>query len=441
MKKIKIGAFALATLLSLGCFASCNLGGDSSSPLGNSQGETTKTWATNFKGIITETGNDGYVYKNYYINKNNWILGENVVLGTYSDGRARDYLRFLDCNNRSLFGPRVRYEDFVCRFTVIMNDIELAEAGASFGLSFNRKTLYSYANDCAGVLFVKSDMGTAVRATQGVLDKAKSGSIWLQYEEENAVDLWAEKNAKYDFMIVKSGDTAQLYFAKAGDTEGMKILRATLSGVSGEGYVAMSGIMGVNFNLDNFGVWDLNEADDFGDYTTNGSVGISDGKAVIGRGGSLLSSKAEGDVSVSYDLKVTAGNSFALTLDKEQICFTADGKITGSKGLSLVSSASVDFSVFAQGATVRLRRMDGRIYVDVIGKDGYYTQAVFDGASQQSSVGLTAGEDASLIVSTVSSISLTKTVDIPTKDYDPNVDLDPMRPKDISFNDYYGVNE
>lgn len=443
MKKTKLCALALATSICIGCFASCSSGdlSSSSSTLENTKVEqVTKTWATNFKGIITETGDDGYVYKNYYINKNEWVIGDGVVLASYSEGKTKDYLRFLDCNNRSLFGPRVRYEDFVCRFSVIMNDIELAGSGASFGLSFNRKTLYSYANDCAGILFMKSDEGTAVRATQGTLDKS-SGAIWLQYQEENAIDLWSEKGGKYDFMVVKSGDTVQIYYAKAGDAESLKILRATISNVSGEGLVAMCGLMGVNFQLDSFGVWDLNEVNDkLSDYTLNGSATASGNQVVLGREGSLLSANTYEDASVSYGLKLTAGNSFACMVGDESISFASDGSITGSNGLTVVKNSMIDFSGFSKGSAVRLRKVGSLIYVDVKGVKGYTTQAIFSGVAKQTKFGIKAGANASLIVDTPAIVSLVGTMDIATKDYDPNVDVDPMSPKDISFNEYYGVN-
>ncbi len=441
MKKTKLCALALATLICIGGFASCSPENSPSSTLENTKVENvTKTWATNFKGIITEAGEDGYVYKNYYLNQNEWVIGDGVVLPSYSDGKAKDYLRFLDCNNRSLFGPRVRYEDFVCRFSVIMNDIELAGSGASFGLSFNRKTLYSYANDCAGILFMKSDAGTAVRVTQGALDKS-SGAIWLQYQENNAIDLWSEKGGKYDFMVVKSGDTAQIYYAKAGDTEGIKILRATISNVGGEGLVAMCGLMGVNFQLDSFGVWDLNELnDELSDYTINGSAAASGNQVVLGREGSLLSANAYEDASVSYGLKLAAGTSFACMVGDEYICFASDGSITGSNGLTVVKSNTMDFSVFSKGSAVRLRKVGSLVYVDVKGENSYTTQAIFSGAAKQTKFGIKAGADASLIVDTPAIVSLASVMDIATKDYDPKVDVDPMAPKDISFKEYYGVN-
>ena len=440
MKKTKLCALALAIFLSVGSFASCPSGDDSNSSFGNSTVETvTKTWATNFKGIITETGDDGYVYKNYYLNKNEWVIGDGVVLPSYSEGKAKDYLRFLDCNNRSLFGPRVRYEDFVCRFSVIMNDVSLAGSGASFGLSFNRKTLYSYANDCAGILFMKSDEGTAVRATQGTLDKS-AGAIWLQYQEENAIDLWSEKGGKYDFMVVKSGDSAQIYYAKAGDAEGLKILRATVSNVGGEGLVAMCGLMGVNFQLDSFGVWDLNEVhDSLNDYTTTGSAAAIGEQVVLGRDASLLSVNAYEDVSISYGVKLTAGTSFACKIGDETIHFNADGSISGSDGLSVVKNNTINFSVFAKGSAVRLRKVGSLVYVDVKGENGYATQAIFSGVAQQAEFGIKSGADTSLIVGLPAIVSLASTVDIATKDYDPNVDVDPMSPKDITFNEYYGV--
>ena len=425
MKKTKLGAFALAAILA----CPFGVGGISASA---------ETWATNFKGIITETEEDGTVYKNYYINKNEWIIGDNVIFPNYSSTKEKDYIRFFDGGNRSLFGPRVRYEDFVCRFTVIMDNINLAEAGASLGLSFNRKTLYSYANDCPGILFMKAEAGTAVRVTQGKIDQTESGTIWLQYKDENALNLWEKSGEKYDFMVVKSGDTAQLYYAKAGDEAGLKVLRATVSGVSGEGFVAMCGIMGVNFQLDNFGVWSLNDSNaPLSDYTQNGAVGICKDQAVIGHGGSLLSANAYSDASVSYDVKVSSGSAFACTLGDEFVHFSADGSIMGSKGLVCKQSEKVNFSAIS---AVRLRKMGATVYVDVDDGKGYEARAIFTmREDKQVKFGVKAGADATIIVNTPAIVSLAGTMEIATKDYDPNVDVDPMAPKDISFNEYYGV--
>ncbi len=426
MKKTKFCAFALATALLC--------------PFGVGAIPTSaETWATNFKGIITETEQDGFVYYNYYINKNHWVFGDGVELARYNSAKERDYCRFLDCNNRSLFGPRVRYEDFVCRFTVIIDNIDLGGVGESLGLSFNRKTLYSYANDCDGVMFMRAEAGTAVRVTQGNMDKASTGTIWLQYQDENAIDIWAESGGKFDFMVVKAGDEAQLYYGKAGDAEAMKILRATISGVSGEGFVAMSGIMGANFHLDNFGVWDLSETcGDFSGYTFTGSAAQSGDKAVLGHGGSLCSTQSYADVAFTYDVKVTGGKSFVCTVGDEFINFAADGSITGSSGLTVEKSGVVDFAAFAKGACVRLRKMGAKLYVDVNYGTGYMTKAVFAmGDAEQKKFGIAAGADASLIINGVAAASLEKTVEIATKDYDPNVDVDLMGPKDVSFKDYY----
>ena len=426
MKNNKLCILALAAILS----CPLGVGGISTSA---------ETWATNFKGVITEKGDDDFVYKNYYINKNYWLIGDKVSFPKYNSAKEKDYVRFVDSNNRSLFGPRVRYEDFVCRFTVIIDNIELAGSGASLGLSFNRKTLYSYANDCAGILFMKSDEGTAVRVTQGTLDKS-TGAIWLQYQENNSIDLWAEKGGKFDFMVVKSGDTAQIYYAKAGNTEDLKILRATISNVGGEGLIAMCGLMGVNFQLDNFGVWNLNdESDKLSEYTFNGSASACGDQAVVGRGGSLISANTYEDASVSYGLKLTAGNSFACMVGDESISFASDGSITGSNGLTAVKNSMIDFSGFSKGSAVRLRKVGSLIYVDVKGVNGYTLQAIFSGVAKQTKFGIKAGADASLILDTPAIVSLAGTMDIATKDYDPNVDVDLMAPKNISFNEYYGV--
>ena len=59
------------------------------------------------------------------------------------------------------------------------------------------------------------------------------------------------------------------------------------------------------------------------------------------------------------------------------------------------------------------------------------------GSYESLKAAIAAGADASLIINGVAAASLEKTVEIATKDYDPNVDVDLMGPKDVSFKDYY----
>ena len=217
----------------------------------------------------------------------------------------------------------------------------------------------------------------------------------------------------------------------------MKVLRATISGVSGEGFVAMCGLMGVSFQLDDFGVWNLNDCDaSLNDYTQDGAVGICKKQAVVGHGGSLLSKNAYLDASASYDVSVTSGNSFACTLGDEFVHFSADGSITGSKGLVCEKAGEVNFTAIS---AVRLRKMGAKVYVDVDDGNGYEARAVFAMPdNKEVKFGIKAGADATIIVNTPAIVSLASTMDIATKDYDPKVDIDPMGPKDISFNEYYG---
>ena len=100
----------------------------------------------------------------------------------------------------------------------------------------------------------------------------------------------------------------------------------------------------------------------------------------------------------------------------------------------------MEFLAFTQGGGVRLRKLGAKVYVDVDSGSGYTTQAIFTmNPAKQVKLGLKAGEDASIVLGTPAIVSLVGTVEVAKKDYDPEVDLDPMRPKDISFNEYYGV--
>ena len=67
--------------------------------------------------------------------------------------------------------------------------------------------------------------------------------------------------------------------------------------------------------------------DKLSDYTLNGSATASGNQVVLSREGSLLSANTYEDASVSYGLKLTAGNSFACMVGDESISFASDGDI------------------------------------------------------------------------------------------------------------------
>lgn len=387
----------------------------------------------NFEGIIT----DSQGYNDYYINQNTWLIGdENTVKLPSYDGKDKDYLRFMESGKRSFFGPRLKYEDFVCRFTVIMNETDSPD-GASLGLSFGRNQLYSMADECNGFVFMKASEGTAVRATQGNMDRAHVGSIWLQYREQDAVDLWETTDASYDVMVVKSGDRAYLYYAETGDEAAMKTLRATISGVSGEGYVAVCGLMGATFRLDEFSVVSLTEGvTDVSAFTYSGAAAPCGSQAVIGHGGTAAIPVGTESFSLSFRVQMASGDGLAVQLGENSVWLNADGSLTAA-GMQQIEAGET--TEWTSSARLRVRLQNGILWLEAAGESGYRLCGAFSFTGDvPEQIVLRAGADTTFIAEDVCLVSLQPKIVIEKHDYDPVTDIDPIHEKELSFDEYYG---
>ena len=91
-----------------------------------------KEYAMNFAGVTSEE-EDGYVYHNYYINENDWLIGSEIVRPSYNDAKEQEYIFFSDTTETSVFGPRAKFSDFICRFNIDMEDLA--------GVTVSRATL------------------------------------------------------------------------------------------------------------------------------------------------------------------------------------------------------------------------------------------------------------------------------------------------------------
>lgn len=396
-------------------------------------------YAMNFAGVTSEE-EDGYVYRNYYINENKWLIGTEISRPAYMDGQARDYIQFTDTTDTSVFGPRAKFGDFVCRFSIDMNSI-LGETGAAIGLSFNRSQLYTAPANADGIYFMKTEEGTVVRSMSGSMDVATAGRFWLQYEEEDAVDLWEEEGLSLDVMVIKSGDTARLYFAPEGEEAALRVCRAVIEGVEGYGYVAVSGYAGATFRLDSMAVTPLSLAEGFtAAYTYTRAAQAAGDAAVVGHGGSVLTQQAYSDVYLFAEVQAAAGSSFLLRFGDTFVNFASDGTVSG-KGLLLVSGGTADFAAFREGACVRVFAAGGDVRVEVDAGEGFVQVARFTAltAVGTGSAGVEAGADASLVVKQLGAVTLEGVIEIAAHDYDPVEDMDPIHEKEISFNEYYGL--
>lgn len=195
---------------------------------------------------------DGYTYETKYIDVSKWYSGSNVRAAR--DGGA--YIQFANSNGASVFGPRSRYEEFICRFSVtVSQNRDAAPDGAQIGVSFGRKAFHTDSASNPAVFFEKTSGGTQMRIYNASCDSARGGVIAL-----DGIDFWSSDDVSnspvtYRVMIVVRGGAANVYCAanNAPDS-GMSVLRARLTDFESYGFVAAAGRDGATFRLNDFSV-------------------------------------------------------------------------------------------------------------------------------------------------------------------------------------------
>lgn len=195
---------------------------------------------------------DGYTYETKYIDESKWYLGNSVRAAR--DGG--DYIQFANANGASVFGPRNRYEEFICRFSVtVSQNRDVAPNGAKIGVSFGRRAFHTDNAADPAVFFEKTTRGMQMRIYNASCDIARGGVVAL-----DGLDFWSSEDVAsspvtYRVMIVVRGGAANVYCAAATapDSE-MSVLRARLDGFESYGFVAAAGRDGATFRLNDLSV-------------------------------------------------------------------------------------------------------------------------------------------------------------------------------------------
>ena len=195
---------------------------------------------------------DGYTYKTMYVDGSKWYAGA----GVRASRDGGDYIQFADANGASVFGPRNRYEEFICRFSVtVSQNRSIAKNGAKIGVSFGRKAFHTDNASNPVVFFEKTTGGMQMRIYNADCEQSRGGVVALE-----GMDFWSSEDVSknpvtYNVMIVVRGGKANVYCAAstAPATE-MSVLRAQLTGFESYGFVAAAGRDGATFRLNDFSV-------------------------------------------------------------------------------------------------------------------------------------------------------------------------------------------
>ena len=319
------------------------------------------------------------VYEITYIDSSKWYSGTNVRL-------ARDggkYVQFASSTDTSAFGPRSRYDEFICRFSVTASqNRSVVPNGAAIGLSFGRRSFYSGNTASAGFFFEKTSDGMQMRIYNASSEQARNGVIAVPAD----MDIWssndvAENPVTYNIMVVVRGGNADIYFAPSdAPASEMEIVRARLTGFSGYGFVAVAGRGGSAFRLNNISV--INAASgkvsiasmksaatriDFTDdslYTVSGDVKTGDEGATLSAQSSVKTKEKWTNFLLYTDITTTDGSIEISFGANNAIKFTSDGKIeTQLNKISGVNEFS--YSDFSEGGIIAIEVVGNRVTVGV----------------------------------------------------------------------------
>ncbi|MCM1219349.1 MAG: hypothetical protein NC548_33125, partial [Lachnospiraceae bacterium] len=195
---------------------------------------------------------DGYSYSAVYIDNSKWYSGTGVRISR--DGGA--YVQFADANGASVFGPRSRYGEYICRFSVtVSQNRDAAANGAKIGLSFGRRAFHTDNTSNPAIFFEKTGSGMQLRIYNAECEQARGGAVALE-----GMDFWSSNDAAgspvtYHVMVIVRGGAASVYCAAStAPASEMSVLRARLTGFESYGFVAAAGRDGATFRLNEFSV-------------------------------------------------------------------------------------------------------------------------------------------------------------------------------------------
>ena len=291
------------------------------------------------------------VYETAYIDSTKWYSGTNVRL-------ARDggkYVQFASATETSAFGPRSRYADFICRFSVTASqNRNVVSSGAAIGLSFGRRSFYSSNTASAAIFFEKTEEGMKMRVLNASCKEVPNGAA-----DVPDMDIWSSSDVAhspvtYNFAVVVLGGVAEVYFAPStSDAAEMQTVRATLTNFDGYGFVAVAGRSGSAFRLNNMSVisLDRSKADTPSTATASERINFTGNSAKTQEKYTnfiMYAGVTNGDAEVSF------GGNNSLKFKTDGTIETTLAKISGEGKFEASDLADGVIYVEAMGDTVKV---------------------------------------------------------------------------------------
>lgn len=243
--------------------------------------------SNDFSGVkISEIeASDGILsVKEYYINRSAYYVGAEVNLPlVYAEGNKGSLL-FGECKNYGYFAPKKEYSEWIMRFDLRVTDernvkqnpdgsfdLPKLKSGAMLGVSFGKEYAAQSATETDGIFFYNwynPDFTEGKQTYTGADGQVYCGTYLAASDTEKSswkfgnapisYDLWGDKSAVYNIMVIAENSTAKLYMKRADESaEKMSSPIFTVTGVNTCGYAAIVGLNSASFRISNYSVTNI----------------------------------------------------------------------------------------------------------------------------------------------------------------------------------------
>lgn len=243
--------------------------------------------SNDFSGVkISEIeASDGILsVKEYYINRSAYYVGAEVNLPlVYAEGKKGSLL-FGECKNYGYFAPKKEYSEWIMRFDLRVTDernvkrnpdgsfdLPKLKSGAMLGVSFGKEYAAQSATETDGIFFYNwynPDFTEGKQTYTGADGQVYCGTYLAASDTEKSswkfgnapisYDLWGDKSAVYNIMVIAENSTAKLYMKRADESEEkMSSPIFTVTGVNTCGYAAIVGLNSASFRISNYSVTNI----------------------------------------------------------------------------------------------------------------------------------------------------------------------------------------
>lgn len=243
--------------------------------------------SNDFSGVkISEIeASDGILsVKEYYINRSAYYVGAEVNLPlVYAEGKKGSLL-FGECKNYGYFAPKKEYSEWIMRFDLRVTDernvkrnpdgsfdLPKLKSGAMLGVSFGKEYAAQSSTETDGIFFYNwynPDFTEGKQTYTGADGQVYCGTYLAASDTEKSswkfgnapisYDLWGDKSAVYNIMVIAENSTAKLYMKRADESaEKMSSPIFTVTGVNTCGYAAIVGLNSASFRISNYSVTNI----------------------------------------------------------------------------------------------------------------------------------------------------------------------------------------